>query len=116
MGVAFQVLLPGVNFDLSRGGRGPSRDWFFFSCYNTEQASTLLEVNASQKDMVYNLKYGILFLTSSHQIISSSECNTNIGKSPVSSAFRVMLWCRKFSQKLRRWVTNTSNSIRWYIA
>jgi nitrous-oxide reductase len=24
--------------------------WFFFSCYNTEQANTLLEVNASQKD------------------------------------------------------------------
>ncbi|MBK8424567.1 MAG: Sec-dependent nitrous-oxide reductase [Lewinellaceae bacterium] len=50
MKVSFQVLLPGVNFDLSRGGRGPSRDWFFFSCYNTEQANTLLEVNASQKD------------------------------------------------------------------
>jgi nitrous-oxide reductase len=50
MDIAFQVLLPGVNFDLSRCGRGPSHDWFFFSCYNTEQASTLLEVNASQKD------------------------------------------------------------------
>ena len=50
MGVSFQVLLPGVNFDLSRCGRGPSHDWFFFSCYNTEQANTLLEVNASQKD------------------------------------------------------------------
>ena len=50
MNIGFQVLLPGVNFDLSRGGRGPSHDWFFFSCYNTEQANTLLEVNASQKD------------------------------------------------------------------
>lgn len=50
MGLGFQVLLPGINFDLSRCGRGPSRDWFFFSCYNTEQANTLLEVNASQKD------------------------------------------------------------------
>ncbi len=50
MGIGFQVLLPGINFDLSRCGRGPSRDWFFFSCYNTEQANTLLEVNASQKD------------------------------------------------------------------
>jgi nitrous-oxide reductase len=27
-----------------------SHGWFFFSCYNTEQANTLLEVNASQKD------------------------------------------------------------------
>ena len=50
MNVAFQVLLPGINFDLSRAGKGKSRDWFFFSCYNTEQANTLLEVNASQKD------------------------------------------------------------------
>ncbi|CAN5799803.1 Sec-dependent nitrous-oxide reductase [soil metagenome] len=50
MNIAFQVLLPGVNFDLSHAGKGPSHDWFFFSCYNTEQANTLLEVNASQKD------------------------------------------------------------------
>lgn len=50
MSLSFQVLLPGVNFDLSHGGHGPSHDWFFFSCYNTEQANTLLEVNASQKD------------------------------------------------------------------
>ena len=50
MNVSFQILLPGINFDLSRCGRGPSHDWFFFSCYNTEQANTLLEVNASQKD------------------------------------------------------------------
>jgi nitrous-oxide reductase len=50
LAVGFQILLPGVNFDLSRCGRGPSHDWFFFSCYNTEQANTLLEVNASQKD------------------------------------------------------------------
>jgi nitrous-oxide reductase len=50
MGISFQLILPGVNFDLSRCGRGPSHDWFFFSCYNTEQANTLLEVNASQKD------------------------------------------------------------------
>ena len=53
MDVSFQVLLPGVNFDLARGGRGPSHDWFFFSCYNTEQANTLLEVSASQKDKDY---------------------------------------------------------------
>lgn len=48
--LAFQVLLPGLNLDLSRSGKGPSHDWFFFSCYNSEQANTLLEVNASQKD------------------------------------------------------------------
>jgi nitrous-oxide reductase len=50
MKIAFQLRTPGFNFDLSRAGKGPSHGWFFFSCYNTEQAYTLLEVNASQKD------------------------------------------------------------------
>ena len=50
MAISFQLLLPPVNFDLSHAGKGPSHDWFFFSCYNSEKASTLLEVNASQKD------------------------------------------------------------------
>ena len=50
MDIAFQIQCPGVNFDLSRAGKGVSHGWFFFSCYNTEQANTLLEVNASQHD------------------------------------------------------------------
>ncbi len=50
MDIAFQLRCPGVNFDLSHSGKGKSHGWFFFSCYNTEQANTLLEVNASQKD------------------------------------------------------------------
>jgi nitrous-oxide reductase len=50
MSLSFQIRCPGVNFDLSHAGKGPSHGWFFFSCYNTEQANTLLEVNASQKD------------------------------------------------------------------
>ncbi len=50
MDIAFQIQCPGVNFDLSHAGKGKSHGWFFFSCYNSEQANTLLEVNASQKD------------------------------------------------------------------
>lgn len=50
MNIAFQLRTPGFNYDLSRAGKGPSQGWFFFSCYNTEQAYTLLEVNASQRD------------------------------------------------------------------
>ncbi|HMV10564.1 MAG TPA: Sec-dependent nitrous-oxide reductase [Cyclobacteriaceae bacterium] len=50
MNIAFQLITPGVSFDLARAGKGPSHGWFFFSTYNTEQAYTLLEVNASQKD------------------------------------------------------------------
>lgn len=50
MNVAFQILSPPFDYDLSHAGKGPSHDWFFFSCYNSEEANTLLEVNASQKD------------------------------------------------------------------
>jgi nitrous-oxide reductase len=48
--IAFQIECPGVNFDLSHAGKCKSHGWFFFSCYNSEQANTLLEVNASQRD------------------------------------------------------------------
>ena len=50
MNIAFQLKTPGVNFDLARAGKGKSNGWFFFSTYNTEQANTLLEVNASKND------------------------------------------------------------------
>ncbi|AXE20750.1 Sec-dependent nitrous-oxide reductase [Runella rosea] len=50
MAIKFQLKTPGVSFDLARAGKGKSDGWFFFSCYNTEQANSLLEVNASQKD------------------------------------------------------------------
>jgi len=50
MNIAFQLKCPAINFDLSHSGKGKSSGWFFFSCYNTEQANTLLEVNASQRD------------------------------------------------------------------
>lgn len=50
MDIAFQIETPGVNFDLSHAGKGPSHGWFFFSCYNTEQANTLQEVNSSKND------------------------------------------------------------------
>jgi nitrous-oxide reductase len=50
MSINFQILTPGINFDLARAGKGKSHDWMFFSCYNSEKANTLLEVNASQKD------------------------------------------------------------------
>ncbi|SDG30631.1 Sec-dependent nitrous-oxide reductase [Mucilaginibacter gossypii] len=50
MNIAFQLIVPGFNYDLAHAGKGPSHDWIFFTCYNTEQANTLLEVNASQRD------------------------------------------------------------------
>lgn len=50
MNLTFQIRTPGVDFDLARAGKGKSHDWVFFSCYNSEKANTLLEVNASAKD------------------------------------------------------------------
>ncbi len=50
MDIAFQILVPGFDYDLSHSGKGPSHGWTFFTCYNSEQASELLEVNASQND------------------------------------------------------------------
>jgi nitrous-oxide reductase len=50
MRVAFQMLMPGFSYDLARAGKGPSHGWMFLSTYNTEQANSLLEVNASQND------------------------------------------------------------------
>jgi len=53
MDIAFQILMPGFDFDLAHPGRNKSHGWFFFSTYNTEESNTLLEVNASQNDKDY---------------------------------------------------------------
>ncbi|MEQ9105035.1 MAG: Sec-dependent nitrous-oxide reductase [Rhodothermales bacterium] len=50
MEVAFQIMVPGYDYDLSTAGTGPSHGWAFLSTYNVEQANTLKEVNASQRD------------------------------------------------------------------
>ncbi len=46
----FQIMMPGFDYDLAHPGRAASHGWMFFSTYNTEEANTLLEVNASQND------------------------------------------------------------------
>jgi nitrous-oxide reductase len=50
MDIAFQILMPGYNYDLGHAGKGPSDGWFFFTSYNSEEANTKLEENASQND------------------------------------------------------------------
>ncbi len=50
MNLEFQIMMPGFNYDLAHPGRAKSHGWMFFSTYNTEEANTLLEVNASQND------------------------------------------------------------------
>jgi nitrous-oxide reductase len=53
MDVVGQILVPGYDYDLAHAGKGPSDGWVFFTSYNTEQAHTLLEVNASKNDKDY---------------------------------------------------------------
>jgi nitrous-oxide reductase len=50
MSIAFQIRMPGFNYDLSHSGKAVSHGWSFFTSYNSEQAHTLLEVNASRND------------------------------------------------------------------
>ncbi len=52
MNIAFQILTPGINLILPRAlvKALHHTDGSFCSCYNSEQANTLLEVNASAKD------------------------------------------------------------------
>jgi nitrous-oxide reductase len=50
---AWQIKLPPWNYDLSDAGKGPSLGWSFLTTYNTEEASHLLEVNASKNETDY---------------------------------------------------------------
>lgn len=50
MGIKFQIIMPGFSYDLSHPGRGASHGWHFLTTYNTEEANSLMEVNASQND------------------------------------------------------------------
>ena len=50
MDIAWQIKMPGFDYDKCHPGRNESSDWFFFTTYNTEEANSLLEVNASQND------------------------------------------------------------------
>ncbi|MGG3933304.1 nitrous-oxide reductase, partial [Schinkia azotoformans] len=52
---AWQLKLPPWNFDLSDAGKGPSDGWAFLTTYNTEEATHLLEVNASKNETDYVL-------------------------------------------------------------
>jgi nitrous-oxide reductase len=51
--VAYQVALPPWAYDLSDAGKKSSKDWGVITTYNTEEATTNLEINASQTDRDY---------------------------------------------------------------
>ncbi len=74
--LAVQIVLPPFDYDKVRGGKGPSKDWFFVTCYNSEKANTMLEVNASQNDkdfvLAVNWKKAIEYLNAG----KAKEMNT----------------------------------------
>lgn len=48
--IAYQVALPPWAYDLSDAGKKISKDWAVITTYNTEEATTNLEINASKED------------------------------------------------------------------
>jgi nitrous-oxide reductase len=53
MTLGWQVLMPPFNYDLGDAGKGPSKEWGFWTCYNSERAIGKLEVTSTQKDRDY---------------------------------------------------------------
>ncbi len=53
MSVGWQVLTPPFNWDLGSTGKGPSAGWAFWTSYNTEMASSVMEANSTQLDRDY---------------------------------------------------------------
>jgi nitrous-oxide reductase len=53
MSVGWEIVVPPFNYDLGDAGKGPSADWMFWTCYNSEREfieGAKLEVTASQRD------------------------------------------------------------------
>ena len=53
MSVGWELVVPPFNYDLGDAGKGPSADWMFWTCYNSEREfieGAKLEVTASQRD------------------------------------------------------------------
>ncbi|NDI33904.1 Sec-dependent nitrous-oxide reductase [Chengkuizengella sediminis] len=57
LGIAYQIALPPWSYDLSDAGKKMSKDWAVITTYNTEEATTNLEINASQADRDFILLF-----------------------------------------------------------
>jgi nitrous-oxide reductase len=53
MSLGWEVLMPPFDYDLGDAGKGPSKNWGFWTCYNSERATGKLEVTSTQKDRDY---------------------------------------------------------------
>jgi nitrous-oxide reductase len=50
---SYQIVMPPFDYDLGDAGKQASDGWTFFTSYNTERATGVLEVTASQRDRDY---------------------------------------------------------------
>ncbi|MDH5718197.1 MAG: Sec-dependent nitrous-oxide reductase [Spirochaetia bacterium] len=57
MSIDLQVRVPAFHYDKSGCGKAVSKDWCFFTSYNTEQAWKMMEAEASQNDKDYILAF-----------------------------------------------------------
>src|SRR5690606_26861933 len=82
MDLSFQIRVPGFDYDLAHPGRGKSHGWYFVTSYNTEEAHTLMEVNASQNDKDFiaaiNWKKAEEYIQNGNFTTESSEYYHNI--------------------------------------
>ncbi len=53
MTLGFEIKTPPFDWDKADAGKGPSHEWEFFTCYNSEMAYDSLEVKASQAEFDY---------------------------------------------------------------
>ena len=53
MSLGWQVMTPPLQFDYGDAGRGPSKEWAFWSSYNSERATGKLEVTTTQGTFDY---------------------------------------------------------------
>lgn len=53
MSLGWEIMMPPFDYDLGDAGKGPSKDWAFWTCYNSERATGKLEVTSTQKDRDY---------------------------------------------------------------
>ena len=101
MDIAFQILMPGFNYDLGHAGKGPSDGWFFFTTYNTERAYTKLEENASKndKDFIAAINYreaercvadGKARMTPSRYLHNYMDEKSRVARSEVKTSVRML--------------------------
>jgi nitrous-oxide reductase len=55
MSYGWQIITPPFNWDLGSTGRGPSADWAFWTCYNSEEATGELEKTSTANDRDYTI-------------------------------------------------------------